>query len=414
MRVLFAWEVGKNYGHVTQIVDVAKVLAEQGAEIFMALQRPEALKNFAGDLEYRLLQAPYHPVGPPKPGERRTVPLCYPDDLLPCGYDDPDEIAALIQCWRSLYELAQPDVLVAQAAPTALLAARGMKFKTAALGRSYDMPPLTAPMPSLRYWEDTDKKTIVEHEARVLKNINEALSSLKLLRLKKFSEMLEVDAEFLCTFEELDHYPSRKGANYCGPFVKTDSGAKLDWNKGARKRIFAYIRLGTPAFAPAVNALLRLPADHDVIIAAPGIAAETVKKASKPNVRFADGPVRLDRLMKDCDLAVNHASAGICCALALAGVPMLMFPNHIEQLMFARAVGRAGLGRGMIGKLSENDILKTIGHILTEPQYKARAAALAKKYDDFDTGSLAERIAGDIAALVPNKPKKKRAAKKKR
>ena len=100
MRVLFTWEVGKNYGHVTQIVDVAKALAARGAEIFVALQRPEALHDFIGDLDCHLLQAPHHPVTPPRPGEKRRAPLCYPDDLLPCGYDDPEIIAALVQCWR--------------------------------------------------------------------------------------------------------------------------------------------------------------------------------------------------------------------------------------------------------------------------------------------------------------------------
>lgn len=412
MRILFAWEMGKNYGHVTQIVDVARVLAARGAEIFIALQRPEAMHGFAEGLECRLLQAPYCPPGPPKQGEQRIVPLCYPDDLLPCGYDDPEKIAALVTCWQSLYELVWPDVLVAQAAPTALLAARGRGFKTAALGRSYDMPPLSSPMPPLRYWEDGDEDVVAEHEAYVLKNVNAALSSLNLPKLKKFRDMLETDASFLCTLGELDHYPARKNADYVGPFVKTDSGAKLDWNRGARKRILAYIRPGTASFAPAVNAMLRLPADHDVIVAAPGVAAETIEKSSKPNVRIVDGPVRLDRLMNGCDLAINHASAGICCALALAGVPMLMLPNHIEQMMFARAIGRAGLGRGLAGKPGEKDILQMIGHMLTQPQYGEKARALALKYRDFDPAALAERIAGEIAALAPGKNRDKKTGSK--
>ena len=98
--------------------------------------------------------------------------------------------------------------------------------------------------------------------------------------------------------------------------------------------------------------------------------------------------------------------------LALAGVPMLMLPNHVEQLMVAHAVGRAGLGRGMIGKLDDKNILRVISHILTEQQYRIKAAALAKKYADFKPDALTEHIADKIMTLVPQKPKKKKPAKR--
>lgn len=398
MRVLFAWEMGKNYGHVTQIVDVAKELSARGMEITMALQRPEILRNFAGGLECRLMQAPYCPVTPP-PEEKRAAPLCYPDDLLPCGYDDPMKIAAMVSCWRSLYELAKPDILVAQAAPTTLLSARGTGIKTAVIGNGYDVPPSTGPMPPLRYWEDMNEKVLAAHEARVLDNINAAMKLLALPEMEKFSDAIKADAAFLCTFRELDHYPVRSEPEYYGPFTKTDSGADMTWNQSAKKKILAYLRPGTPAFAAAVNAMMRLPADHDIILAAPGIAAATVGQAEKANLRIADGPVRLDRLMKDCDLGIHHASAGIGSALALAGVPALMLPNHIEQMMFARAVGRAGLGRGLVGHLGEKDVLRTIGYILTEPQFRDKARAFAAKYRNFDPDALPGRIADRIAAL---------------
>lgn len=399
MRVLFAWEMGKNYGHVTQIVDVAKELAERGADITIALQQPETFHKFSGAFKSRLMQAPFCPPGPAASGDKRTAPLCYPDDLLPCGYGDPAKIAAMVSCWRSLYELARPDILIAQAAPTALLAARGTGIKTAVIGKGYDVPPLASPMPPLRYWDDTDAAILAAHEARVLTNINAAMQRLSLPALKTFSDMLHADETFLCTFRELDHYPLRDATEYYGPFIKSDSGAELSWNTEAKKRIFAYIRPGTGAFTAAVNAMLRLPPDHDIVIAAPGISATTLRKASKENLRIVNGPVRLDRLTKECDLAIHHASAGTGCALAKAGVPALMLPNHIEQMMFARAIGRAGLGRGLAGEIGVKDILRTIGQLLTDPQYRQNAQSFAAKYESFDPAILAVRIADRIMSL---------------
>lgn len=398
MRVLFAWEMGKNYGHVTQIADVAAELASRGVEIYMALQSPAAMRPFAGKFDYHLLQAPYHPVRPPRKGEGRMMPQIYPDDLLPCGYANPDDLSAQVRCWRSLYDLVRPDALLTQAAPTALLAARGMKFKTAQLGRSYDVPPLDSPMPPLRYWEEPDKKNMQAREDAVLKNINEALESLKLSKLKRFRDMMETDMTFLCTIAELDHYPERKGVEYYGPFVKTDSGESYSWNKGAAKRILAYIRPNGAGFESCLKALASLPPDHDIIVAAPGIPEGVRKKLSRDNLGIIDGPVRLDKLLPDCDLAVSHGSAGICCALALAGVPMLMLPGHVEQLMFARAVGRTGAGRGLVGRYGGRDILKLMGVMLTDLQFRENAKALARKYASFSPADLAVRIADEIEA----------------
>ncbi len=392
---------------MTQLADVARPLAKRKAELFFALQNPAAIRAFAEGLNYKVFQAPYFPVRP-VPGKRRGPSLIYPDDLRPCGYDSPADLAGLIMAWRSLYDLVKPDVLVAQAAPTALLAARDYKFKKVTLGSGYDVPPRSTPMPLLRYWEKIDDDVIKSHEGLVLDNVNEALSIAGLSKLKKFSDLLETDTEFLTTFEDLDHYPDRsslsKGKpNYYGPFFALDSGEAMSWNKGKRQRIFAYIRPDTAHFGACMEALSHQPDDRDIIAAVPGISKQLKAQLEKPSFRIIDGAVQLGKLIKTCDLGISHASPGIAAAFALNGVPQLLLPGHIEQMMFARAIGRTKSGRGLVGDFGAKELVALIERLLGEGEFKEAAENIAKKYKDYDPSKLADIIAGEIIKLGSKK-----------
>ncbi|MCL4781379.1 MAG: hypothetical protein KJ049_14415, partial [Gammaproteobacteria bacterium] len=138
MRVLIAWEMGRNFGHVTQIVPVAEALKRRGVEVGLALRNPAALGPFAGTGDFSVVQAPHISPGRRQPGEVRPKILLYSDDLLACGYENPGVLARLIADWDELMGSFRPDALVAQSAPTALLATHGMPLRRFRLGRGYD------------------------------------------------------------------------------------------------------------------------------------------------------------------------------------------------------------------------------------------------------------------------------------
>ncbi len=399
MRILFAWEMGKNYGHVTQIADIASLLArKKGMEIFIALQNPSAGALFLKEKNFKILQAPFHPV---RPGGPRVKPLIYSDDLLPCGYDTADNLYPLIACWKSLYDLVKPHLLVAQAAPTALLAARGGGFARAAMGRSYDMPPLTKPFMPLRHWEKNDTRETARREDAMLETVNIALKRAGMKPLKHLSDMLAADRQFLCTFRELDHYPDRPKTDYYGPFTTTNTGFDIKWRSNAQNRILAYIRPGPPAFDACLRALRNAPTGYgyDIIVAAPGLPDDACVKLSTPDLRVVNKAVRLDKLLPDCDLGISYASAGMSSTLALAGIPSLMFPQHIEQLMFARSMARQKFGVILGVKPEPAQIAAAIKHILTTPEYRESTRALARKYESMEDDRV-EQIAKELTDLA--------------
>ena len=408
MRVLLVWEIGRNLGNVTKLVEIGRALSRKRGknkpELFFALQNPAIISSYASDLECQVLQAPFHAPSENE-GPARGPALIYPDDLRPWGYDNPKILAGQVQAWRSLFDLVKPKVLVAQSAPTALLAAKGMNIKTLTFGTGYDVPPAVSPMAPMRYWEQIDPPVLVGREEHLLRNINRALNELTLPVIPSFADILEVDVELLTTFEELDHYPARAKLTggkpkYIGPFYNLDVGQPLTWNKKAKARILASVVPGMQHFQTCLQALTALPEHYDVVVSVPGIPEKVKAQLERPGLRVVDGPVRLDGLLKACDLGISNASPALASAFAAHGVAQLLLPGTIEQLMFARALGRTNSSRGMVGEFGPQQIISLIERLLSEGEFKKAAQILARKYKGFQSGNLASNIASEIVKLA--------------
>jgi len=114
-RILFAWELGGNLGHVMRMRTVARALRERGHDV--SLHKEPSPRSSAPDL----------------PRE----PASYPEILLHYGFADPAALTDGVRRWRSLYAQAAPDLIVFDHAPTALLAARGLGIPRVLLGTGF-------------------------------------------------------------------------------------------------------------------------------------------------------------------------------------------------------------------------------------------------------------------------------------
>lgn len=401
MRILFAWEMGHNFGHVTQIAVIARALKKQAkklnkdAEIFMALKTPDGAVTFAEEFSSGILQAPYHPPA----RKRYEPPLTYAEGLLPCGYDDPEILADLIKQWRALFKKIKPDILIAQAAPTALIASRGLEFKRMNIGKSFDLPPLSTPMLPLRYWEK-QHPDIPAREEKIVATINAALKKCKLKPVKNFAQAVSCDKEFLCMFRELDHYPKRPETPYYGPLYVTGTGEKIRWNNNSKKRIFSYIVPAPPSFMAVMECLRAAPPEFESVMVNKELSPMMIEKLQTPRLRILTKPVKLDELLKDCDVAITNANPALGSALMMAGVPALMLPLHIEQHMYARAAGRAGIGLSLVGNIKPPDITRKIKEILGNEKFRRDTRALSQKYKEYAPEKTAAGIAKEIFNFI--------------
>ncbi len=380
-RLLFAWELGAHFGHVSKMAEIARALGER-ADIFVAAQEPASFRALAPDLPVTLLPAPFTPFRPPETPGYRAV--SYPDVLRHVGWREPGPLAALVEAWGALFGLVRPDMIVAQAAPTALLAARAAGLRAATVGSGYDAPPRAEPMPPFYHWLDGEAEKAAAPEAAALEAANAALRLRGGKEMGAFADLFRGGPFLLSTFAEIDHYGDRKRFEpdhppYLGQLVTLDQGAELAWRKGAARRIFAYLRPGGTAFEAGVEALAARPKEEDVILAAPGAPAALKARLEGGPVRLVDGPARLGPLLKRCDLGVSHGSNGVAAAFLLAGVPQVALPTQSEQVMIARALGEGGFGLGLVGRYGAREAGAAVDRALGSPIPRERAGALAKR-----------------------------------
>lgn len=120
-RILCAWELGENYGHMCDFLPLALTLRERGHEIIFALKDLSRAQVILGSYGFPLLQAPVWL--PALTGFPMTPPLNYAEILHRVGFLDERGLNGMVKTWLQLYELVQPELLIINSGPTALLAA---------------------------------------------------------------------------------------------------------------------------------------------------------------------------------------------------------------------------------------------------------------------------------------------------
>lgn len=401
-HVLFAWELGANFGHVNKLGQVARAL-EGRAKLTVAARDPAAVRALLPDLEITLLPAPMVATRPLHKGEQAGI--CYPGALRQDGWDRSDKLLPLLECWDALLAAYPPDVIVAQAAPASLLAARGTSAKTALLGSGYDAPPLCAPMPC--YVPDDDKAAALaqDQEAKTLEVVNACLTARGQTPVAHFCDILRTDCPILVANPATDHFAPRARYQkdhppYIGQILSVDTGTELAWRNRGVPKVLAYLRPNTPQFAAAAKGLGQLAPNLDLILAVPGIDPNLKSQLEARSAVVVDGPVRLDRLLPDCDLGVSHGTNGIGSAFIAFGVPQLGIPTHREQLLFSQAVARAGMGLGLAGKFGPEQVIEAVQKALAAGGLKTKTKAMAQTLKDDGLDRPAEQAADMLLATI--------------
>lgn len=388
-RILFAWEMGDNFGHASNILEVVRALSGR-AHVSIAARNPKAVQTLARGLDLSLGPAPFRPHQ--RPSDPLDRALASSDNLAFMGWGDDATLTKLLEDWQSVFARCKPDLLVAQAAATALLAARGTGIPTAILGSGFDVPPRSAPMPLFSHWwaRDAAKRhtELARREAVLLDQVNQILKARGQPLLSDMSDAFRADQTCLVSYPDLDPYSPRRRFEpdhppYLGHLFTTDQGVSKKWPDARRgKRILAYLKPSAPMAEAALGALAELAKKHDVMLAAPGISKRGAVNLRKAGVDVTDGPLKLSLLLPGADLGISHASNGIAAAFLMAGVAQLGLPMQAEQEMVGHAINKVKFGLSLFGNYGHADVIDKIEHLLATPDYgtqaKLRAQALSR------------------------------------
>jgi len=109
MKILFAWEIGGNLGHIAKHLPLLRLLRQRGHELLFASKEIELAQRLLAPAGIVHVQAPL--VTRFTGGIRE--PASFADILAEIGFADANALAGLLSGWRNLFALYKPDVLVA-------------------------------------------------------------------------------------------------------------------------------------------------------------------------------------------------------------------------------------------------------------------------------------------------------------
>jgi hypothetical protein len=345
--ILFAWELGAGFGHMMQMLPLARDLASAGHRVLVALAFLDRAASVFGEAGVRFLQAPVcrafariHPIT-----------LTFPQLLANVGWASPTQIFPRACAWRNLFKMARPDLAFFDHAPTALLASRGLPMKRALIGSGFCCPPDVTIgglwgvlRPEAAKQAPAGKLELCQDE--LLQRMNHVLDKWKQPPMARLGQLYaDVDENFLTSFPELDHFPWRTGAAYWGQ-VMSGGGEAPCWPEGKGKRVFAYLK----PFKGIEAVLEELKRRKCRTILYVDGAPKGIDEHLSPILTRAKSRLDMQRIGKECDLAILNVGHGATAQILLSGKPILQIPLALEQRLVAEATIRAGAG--VVGSFS--------------------------------------------------------------
>jgi hypothetical protein len=330
LSVLLANEAGAGRGHVTLLAGVARALGT-GVEVHAAIP------SLRHALELDPAQVERGPLLRYAAAARQDSALAgnatWGDYLAACGLASPEIVRAHLRWWRRKIVQSDASLLIADYAPLALWAAQGLKaegwaIKTLSVGTGYGLPPARMErFPQLL--PDFARQTITEDA--VLATLNAVAASEGLEPLQSFPAIAQADTELAFTFDYLDPYASWRNADdYFVPVLSplpplgTDRGSEL----------FIYFSRQELEEDALLDAVAGLPVPKRGFF--PGASSETLERLRQGGVIVETGAIPMAEIAARARLILSAGQHGIHCMAALAGLPQVAVPQHLEQLFTCR------------------------------------------------------------------------------
>lgn len=373
-RILLAWELGGNLGHITRLLIVANALRERGHDVLFALRDVRAAGDMLTRESFPFVQAP----SPRSIGPRE--PATYPEILFHYGFADSALLIPAVRAWRQIYRSQTPDLIIFDHAPTALLAARGTGIPRVVFGTGFSSPPRVSPLPSIRPWQRFPVGRLQASEDVALQTVNAALQVIGVPSLDAFHELFDAEENILATLPELDHYDGRAHGNYCGPFFDKPRALEAQWPDGQGKKLFVYIRPSSPAFRALATTLRKT--DFRAIWFAPGLSVAEAAELESPALRMVRSPIDVRAASSSADAAILHGGHGTTAAMLFSGVPVVLLPEHLEQLLMGRKVAMLGAGVALnVNLLAPDALASAVLRVIHNPRFATHAKRFARKYE---------------------------------
>jgi UDP:flavonoid glycosyltransferase YjiC (YdhE family) len=391
-KVLLAWELGGNYGHLVALRALARELKRQGHSCTFAVRGLGSAQGFLDPALGPLVQAPVRLTS----GRNRVrTQLSYASLLHNIGFNDPVELAGRIHAWRTLYRALGTEFLFADHSPVALIAARTLGIPAACIGNGFTVPPRMSPFPSFRLVGAAPSRdlqsVLLANEASVLKELNHALALLKLRPFALLQDIFRGAAPALFTYSPLDHYDVPRTETFLG-LPDYSYGSPPRWPSGKGPRIFAYLTPNTSL--PVVLKALK-QSKARVLLRLPGTLPEVAAEVARPGLTVATDPVHFRAAAESCDAFVNYGAHSTVAEFLLAGKPGILVPDLHERALTARRASSMGAALS-VRATSLAPLKRALDQVIDDPAPRKAAAAFAGGYGRQDRMAILPGLVNEV------------------
>ncbi len=393
-RVLCTWELGDQLGHIARLSHLSRALEARGYQCALALKDLSRANPFFQNSPATLLQAP---VFLPKIKMQRPI-MCLADTLLLSGYLKTEELQGLVQAWRNLIELVNPDILIMDYSPTAALAALDLPIKKVMVGTGFWQPVPGQPM---RSWfpQKAPQELVARQENMVVDRINTLLGSRQQSAIKYVGDLFAADRTIISTPPEFDLYGDLRAdaINHCN-IGGSDISKPVQFQPGSLPKVLAYLKPSHPQFDLIVAGLARSAAN--VFVACPRCDPKRLQAYASDKFTFSVEPVQLAAAMNQAALFVGHANIGSSMESLFSHTPMISLPIQLEQLLTAQTLDQVKVGHSIHKVESAEQMAKTVEQALSSDELKQNTIRYAQQNAHLTQVPLGEMVADECDSLV--------------
>lgn len=395
LRIAFAWELGGYLAHINRCATLATTSAKQGHHPFVLtrdVSRAWALPGLEG---IDVLQAP---VWQRRAKRLRRAPESLAEILLLHGYRRHQELGALVDAWIRLLRVVQADTMMADYAPTAMLAAHIAGIPATTFGQSFSMPPPCSPLTPFPHVKEPDRARLERVEAYLLEIVNRVARERGHPGFDSLLPLFRTPGDIICGIPELDCYAHERkpGERFVASFGAGNGGVRPAVEPTTPPGVFAYLKAEAVQTQSILKALAS--SDHDSWVYCSGINPRLRRMVENSGVHLSDSLLDIPYIAQHCRSGICHGGHDTVNSLLIAGLPVLIAPMQVEQRMNGEAIERAEAGRLVPEGATSQDIALLLSELHGNSPYTDNARSIGSRYRDVDPGSEVDRIVADAIA----------------
>ncbi len=325
---LLAWEGGSGRGHIVTLRRIAEAIGDRFT--FDAALRDLTFKDeLAGICD--AVQGPWLPYSSDyRKANGNPSAATWGETMGDVGFRRPEILRESIGWWQGVMRECDISLLVADNAPCALLAARGLGIPSVGVGTGYLLPPPgmeTFPVLLPRH------STRIYDEAEILDTINSVIPEFGVPKIDRLPGVYACSDQLAFSLDMLDPYTEWRA----DPLLPPITGGTVEPAPGGDE-IFVYFSTTENSDPKLMRAIGDLGVPVRVFI--PGMDESVADDLARRGVHVERSPVPVDLVAKRSRLLVNAAQHGTLCLGLGAGIPQVSVPQQREQRYNAEAVER--------------------------------------------------------------------------